>query len=134
MLRTAIVAVAAVLAVPVLADTTDVTWRQTVTIEKQGAHCVDDPNCFNRYHPAIPPAARAKPGDEIVFHKSMGNREPLLQRVVGIGTGPSDHQRHTITPHKPRALDPTERKIRRAITAVVGVENNQGVVGDPQLC
>jgi len=50
------------------ADTTDVTWRDVVTIEKAGEHCVDDPNCFNRYHPAIPPVATAKPGDEIVFH------------------------------------------------------------------
>ena len=50
------------------ADTTDVTWQKKVVIEKQGAHCVDDPNCFNRYHPAIPPRARANPGDMIVFH------------------------------------------------------------------
>ena len=50
------------------ADTTDVTWQTTVTVEKQGAHCVDDPNCFNRFHPAIPEAARANPGDRIVFH------------------------------------------------------------------
>ena len=50
------------------ADTTDVTWRDTVTVEKEGEHCVDDPNCFNRYHPAIPTVATAKPGDEIVFH------------------------------------------------------------------
>ena len=51
-----------------IADTTDVTWRNTVTLAKTGQHCVDDPNCFNRYHPMIAPAARAKPGDEIVFH------------------------------------------------------------------
>ena len=50
------------------ADTTDVTWQTKVVLEKQGEHCVDDPNCFNRYHPAIPPAARAKPGDMIVLH------------------------------------------------------------------
>jgi formamidase len=50
------------------ADTTDVTWRDTVTVAKDGAHCVDDPNCFNRYHPAIPPVARANPGDEIILH------------------------------------------------------------------
>ena len=53
---------------PAFADTTDVTWRDTVTIEKEGEHCVDDPNCFNRYHPAIPTVTTAKPGDEIVFH------------------------------------------------------------------
>lgn len=51
-----------------IADTTDVKWQSKVVIEKQGAHCVDDPNCFNRYHPSIPPVTRAKPGDMIVFH------------------------------------------------------------------
>ena len=50
------------------ADTTDVTWQNRVVVEKQGAHCVDDPNCFNRYHPDIPTVARARPGDHIVFH------------------------------------------------------------------
>jgi len=49
-------------------DTTDVTWRNTVVIEKEGDHCVNDPNCFNRYHPAIPTVTKAAPGDEIVFH------------------------------------------------------------------
>ena len=52
----------------VSADTTDVAWQSVVAIEKQGAHCVDDPNCFNRYHPAIPTVVRANPGDRIVFH------------------------------------------------------------------
>ena len=50
------------------ADTSDQTWHDTVVIKKDGAHCVDDPNCFNRYHPKIPPVITAKPGDEIVFH------------------------------------------------------------------
>ena len=50
------------------ADTTAQQWRNSVVIEKEGEHCVDDPNCFNRYHPMIPPVARANPGDEIVFH------------------------------------------------------------------
>jgi formamidase len=50
------------------ADTTDVTWQNRVVIEKEGAHCADDPNCFNRYHPAIPTVARAQPGDHVVFH------------------------------------------------------------------
>ena len=51
-----------------LADTTDVKWQRKVVIEKTGAHCVDDTNCFNRYHGAIPPVARANPGDMNVFH------------------------------------------------------------------
>ncbi|MEO1308518.1 MAG: acetamidase/formamidase family protein [Pseudomonadota bacterium] len=49
------------------ADTSDQTWQTKVLIEKQGDHCVDDPNCFNRYHPDIPPAAQASPGDFITF-------------------------------------------------------------------
>jgi len=48
------------------ADTTDVTWRDTVRVAKEGDHCVDDPNCFNRYHHAIPMVAEASPGDEII--------------------------------------------------------------------
>ncbi len=50
-----------------LADTSDVTWQNRVTVAKMGGHCADDPNCFNRYHPAIAPVARAKAGDVIVF-------------------------------------------------------------------
>ncbi len=43
------------------ADTTDVTWQNRVTVAKQGAHCADDPHCFNRYHPAIPPSRGPSP-------------------------------------------------------------------------
>ena len=50
-----------------LADTTDVTWQNRLVVAKEGTHCVDDPNCFNRYHSQIPPVARARPGDHIVF-------------------------------------------------------------------
>jgi formamidase len=49
------------------ADTSDVTWQNRVVVQKNGDHCSDDPNCFNRYHPAIQPATRAQPGDFIVF-------------------------------------------------------------------
>ncbi len=49
------------------ADTTDVKGPAEVVVSKSGAHCKDDPNCFNRYHPAIKPAARAKPGQLIVI-------------------------------------------------------------------
>jgi formamidase len=67
LLVTTILAVISMSAVAT-ADTTDVKWQDKVVIEKQGAHCVDDPNCFNRYHPTIPPVVRARPGDFIVFH------------------------------------------------------------------
>jgi len=49
-------------------DTTDQTWMNIVELKKTGDHCVDDKNCFNRYHPYIPPAAKANPGDIIVLH------------------------------------------------------------------
>ena len=59
---------AAMICAPALADTTDQKWMNKVEVLKQGDHCADDPNCFNRYHPAIPPVATAKPGDMIVIH------------------------------------------------------------------
>lgn len=62
------VGVTSVIATAGFADTTDVKWKNIVTVDKQGDHCVDDPNCFNRYHPAIPTVARANPGDHIVIH------------------------------------------------------------------
>ncbi len=50
------------------ADTTDVQWQSTVVVPKNGNHCVDDPGCFNRYHPAIEASTSAKPGQHLVFH------------------------------------------------------------------
>lgn len=50
------------------ADTTDVKTQTIVEVVKAGEHCEDDPHCFNRYHPAIKPVARANPGDNIVVH------------------------------------------------------------------
>ena len=60
--------IAGIVSGPALADTTDVKTQSTVVVSKKGAHCVDDPNCMNRYHYAIKPIARAKPGQLIVFH------------------------------------------------------------------
>ena len=53
---------------PALADTTNVKTQSVVEIKKAGAHCADDPACFNRYHPNIKPVATAKPGQLIVVH------------------------------------------------------------------
>lgn len=45
-------------------------WQQAEAVElgDQSAGCHEDPACINRLHPAIPMAARARPGDKIVFH------------------------------------------------------------------
>jgi formamidase len=40
---------------------------QTIKILKSGPHCVDDPNCHNRWHPDIKPVAKANPGDVVIF-------------------------------------------------------------------
>ena len=44
-------------------------WSQDeiVVLGGQGRHCGEDPECINRLHPAIPMAARARPGQTIVF-------------------------------------------------------------------
>ncbi len=39
-----------------------------VELKRSGLHCEDNPNCFNRYHPAISPVAKAKTGEHILFH------------------------------------------------------------------
>ncbi len=41
--------------------------ERMITIPKTGARCADDPRCHNRWHPAIPAVATAKPGDTVIF-------------------------------------------------------------------
>ena len=44
-------------------------WAQDdiVVVGGEGRHCGEDPQCMNRLHPDIPMAARARPGQTIVF-------------------------------------------------------------------
>ncbi len=67
--RESVVAAAVVVAAigTARADTTEQKWQSRVVVAKTGAHCADDRNCFNRYHHAIPAAARARPGQIIVI-------------------------------------------------------------------
>jgi len=58
---------ASFIAVNANADTTDVKTQSRVLVKKMGAHCADDANCFNRYHPAIKPVLNAKPGQLLTF-------------------------------------------------------------------
>ena len=39
-----------------------------VVVGGEGRTCNEDPGCINRLHPAIPMAARARPGQTIIFH------------------------------------------------------------------
>ena len=44
-------------------------WTQEIVeLGDRSANCQEDAACFNRLHPAIPMAARARPGDTIVLH------------------------------------------------------------------
>ncbi len=40
---------------------------EPLVLERTGEFCADDPACFNRYHPEIPAAATAEPGQTIVL-------------------------------------------------------------------
>jgi formamidase len=66
-LAAVLAAVGCSLAAAAWADTTDVKTQSWVYVKKMGRHCADDPNCMNRYHPAIKPVASAKPGQLILF-------------------------------------------------------------------
>ena len=67
MIKTFLLSITLIMSPFALADTSDVKTQSRVLVPKKGDHCVDDPNCFNRYHPAIKPVVRAKPGDLITF-------------------------------------------------------------------
>lgn len=58
---------------------------EPLILERTGAFCVDDPYCFNRFHPDIPPIATADPGQTIVF----GARD-ALDGPFGPGSTPED--------------------------------------------
>jgi formamidase len=73
------------LATAAQADTSDVKGARAVVVAKSGDHCVNDRNCFNRYHPAIPPAAKAKPGQHIVFET-----RDALDSDLHFGSKPED--------------------------------------------
>jgi formamidase len=67
------------------ADTTDQKWQETVRVAKTGDHCIDDTNCFNRYHFAIKPVATAKPGQMVVFET-----RDALDSDLGLNSVPAD--------------------------------------------
>ena len=51
-----------------VADTSDQKWMTKVEVKKEGPHCINDKNCFNRYHPKIKAVAKANVGDMIILH------------------------------------------------------------------
>jgi formamidase len=81
----ALAALACTLTTSSWADTSDVKTQSWVHVKKQGAHCADDPNCMNRYHPAIKPVARAKPGQLILFET-----RDALDSELNVNSQPKD--------------------------------------------
>ena len=57
------------LAATLLLAAAAMSWAQDeiVALGGSGRHCGEDPDCINRLHPAIPMAARARPGQTLVF-------------------------------------------------------------------
>ena len=49
------------------AAATSWTQDEILVLGGNGRHCGEDPECINRLHPAIPMAARARPGQTLVF-------------------------------------------------------------------
>lgn len=58
---------------------------EPLVLERTGEFCIDDPYCFNRFHPDIPPVATAVPGQDIVF----GTRD-AFDNAFGPGSTPED--------------------------------------------
>ena len=58
------------IAASLLLAATAMSWAQDgiVVLGGNGRHCGEDPDCINRLHPAIPMAARARPGQTLVLH------------------------------------------------------------------
>ena len=54
------------------ADTSDVKGPAALIVAKSGKHCKDDPNCFNRIHPAVKPVAHVAPGQQFVLETRDG--------------------------------------------------------------
>ncbi len=59
--------------------------HRPIFIPKTGERCVNDPRCHNRWHPAIPPVARASAGDVVVF----GTRD-AFDHSLDRNSGPAD--------------------------------------------
>ena len=49
-----------------------------VVLKRSGAFCADDPNCFNRLHPAIPMVAHARSGQVIVLETREATDRSVL--------------------------------------------------------
>ncbi len=60
-------AIASAVFVVLLAPLATSAQQDIVVLGGEGRHCGEDPSCINRLHPAIPTAARARPGQTIVF-------------------------------------------------------------------
>ena len=83
----------------------EINGEDELVIRRTGENCSLDPNCINRLHPAIPPIARAKQGQTIVFEtRNAGDLDMVL------GTG------------EPRPGTPPDRAVVHPLSGPVYIE------------
>ena len=73
--------------------------EEIVVVGGEGRHCGEDPQCFNRLHPAIPLAARAQPGQTIVLPRAERQRlRPSTRRAPTRTRGRATGRSGTVHP------------------------------------
>jgi hypothetical protein len=70
---------------------------------------------------------------EVVLDDSPLDAVTLLERMLRIGLGPRDDQWDTQAAFETRALLAAERLVERPIAAVVGEEDDQRLLGNPEF-
>jgi formamidase len=64
----------------------------------EGSHCGEDPDCMNRLHPDIPMAARAEPGQTILFRARNASDFALDPSITDVDPREGDPQIGTVHP------------------------------------
>lgn len=59
----------------------DIAAQKIIEVGDNSRNCLEDPQCINRLHPAIPMTARANPGDTIAFHSRNCDDKDLDPRA-----------------------------------------------------
>src|SRR5215469_15804142 len=92
---------------------------RTVEIKRSGATAKDDPNCFNRLHWALPPVAKANPGDYIIYETRDAFDDQLGSAATPADVAGADLTRvHPMTARSSsRALSVVTRWLLRSSTS-----------------
>src|SRR6516165_4735999 len=98
---------------------------RTVEIKRSGATAKDDPNCFNRLHWALPPVAKASPGDYIVYETRDALDDQFGSAATAADVAGADFSRvHPMT--GPVFIEGAKRGDALAVTVVDIAPNDYG--------